>query len=248
MQKNNLTLPAAIIIAGALIGLAILFTRMSPTNGKKVNDTVAQPAKVLESGMPAVTEKDYLFGNPDASVIVVEYSDASCPFCKMLHTTVSQLMDDYGKAGKVAFVYRHFPLDEPNEYGQVLHPNAGNEAHAFECAGDVGGNAKYFEYINKFYNETPSVTGSSPDGFDQTQLPVLAKSIGLDENKFKDCMSSGKFKEKIEEEYQGGLYAGVAGTPFLFVVTKSGKSVPINGAQPMNVIKAVIDKLLAEEK
>src|SRR6185436_7093141 len=85
--------------------------------------------------MEPVTEKDHILGNPNAEVIMVEYSDLECPFCKEFHSTLRRVMNEYGKDGKVAWVYRHFPIDS-------LHPKARKEAEATECAAELGGESK----------------------------------------------------------------------------------------------------------
>ena len=84
-----------------------------------------------------VSDKDHLLGNPSAPVKIVEYSDLDCPFCKTFHATLQQIMEDYGKQGKVAWVYRHFPLAQ-------LHPDAPRKAEATECATELGGQQAFW--------------------------------------------------------------------------------------------------------
>src|SRR6185295_5043808 len=80
-----------------------------------------------------VAAEDHIRGDLAAPVKVIEFSDFECPFCKGFHATMKQVMADYEKDGKVAWVYRHFPIDE-------LHSKARKEAQAAECAGELGGN------------------------------------------------------------------------------------------------------------
>jgi protein-disulfide isomerase len=131
---------------------------MFPINGAQTYDTVKQMIEVAlkgEKGSPTkidldpVTEKDHIAGNPQADLMIVEYSDPECPFCKRFHETMMQAMDEYGKQGKVAWVYRHFPLDS-------IHSKARHEAEAVECAGELGGNEKFWEYLNKLEEITPA--------------------------------------------------------------------------------------------
>ncbi len=240
-KKNILTIPVAIIVAGALVAGAVLWTQ-------KPAPQIVQKTETTEGVLAPVTSEDHILGNPQAKIMLVEFSDTSCPFCKMFHPTMKRIMDEYGKDGKVAWVYRHFPLDKPNPLGQVLHPNAGNEALATECAAELGGNAKFWEFLNRLYEITPSVTGQSPTGLDQTELPKIAKYVGLNEAQFTQCLASKKYTSKIEAQYTDGINAGVLGTPFTFIVTKGGRKIPINGAQSYPVIKGIIDGIIAEEK
>ena len=73
-------------------------------SAKEQRRTAAGAVKVVDS-------EDHIFGNPDAPVKLVEYSDFECPFCKRVHPTLKKIMADYGIDGEVAWVYRHFPLD-----------------------------------------------------------------------------------------------------------------------------------------
>src|SRR3546814_20902810 len=70
---------------------------------------------------------------PDASGKGIEFSDFESPFCKGFHRTMGQVMEEYGQDGKVAWVYRHFPIDS-------IHSKARKEAQASECAAELGGN------------------------------------------------------------------------------------------------------------
>jgi protein-disulfide isomerase len=237
-QKNKLTVPVAILISGALIAGAVLFTQQ-PRNIETAQNNVKD-----EGILEPVNSEDHILGNPNAPIVMVEFSDTSCPFCKTFHPTMKKIMDEYGKDGKVAWVYRHFPLDKPNINGQILHPNAGIEAHAMECANELGGNAKFWEYANRIYEITPSTSGQS---LDTAELPKIAKFIGLDEASFNACQASKKYVSKIDAHYTDGLNAGVLGTPFTFVLTKSGKKIPINGAQSYSIVKGIVDGIISEE-
>src|SRR3989338_10021269 len=125
--KNILTMPIAVVIAGALIAGAVIYSGGKTTNGNTANvpqqQPVAQQTGDLEKMTP-ITSSDHIRGNPDAPVKIVEYSDTECPFCKRFHTTMKEVMDEYGKDGKVAWVYRHFQLDQ-------LHSKARKAAFAF---------------------------------------------------------------------------------------------------------------------
>src|SRR3990167_1785339 len=165
-SKDNYAVPGAIIIAGALIAGAVYFSFgktpvPSPSIGNKVEDVGS-----FEQ-MAAISARDHIRGNPDAPVKIVEYSDSECPFCKRFHDTMKQVMDTYGKTGKVAWVYRNFPLDQ-------LHSKARNEATAIECAGELGGNDKFWAYADRLYEVTPS-----NNGLDPMELHNIAQYVGL---------------------------------------------------------------------
>ncbi|MEK7610060.1 MAG: thioredoxin domain-containing protein [Patescibacteria group bacterium] len=267
-QKPNplLTLPSAIIIAGTIIAIAIIWVR-KPTTTTPITSNTPK----VEISLAPVTSADHILGNPNASIKIVEFSDTSCPFCKTFHPTMKSIIDTYGPGGKVAWVYRNFPLDKPNAQGQVLHPNAGREAQALECAAALGGNDAFWKFTGRLYEITPSDQGKS---LDQKELPNIAKFAGLDAVGFNECLSSERFKDKVEKQYMDGVNAGVSGTPTnIFVLSNPAPKnmdgivadmilqlrVPImisddrmkifmSGALPESAIKGVIEGILAGGK
>lgn len=234
-----LTLPGAIVIAATIIAIAVIWTR------RPAPAPVPSAPATAEASISPVTAADHIFGNPNAPVKIVEYSDASCPFCKTFHPTMEKIMAEYGPTGNVAWVYRHFPLDKPDQNGRVLHPNAGTEAQAMECAAALGGNDAFWAYTNKLYEITPSVTQATPAGLDPSELPEIARTVGLDVISFNECLTSGRFKDKVDQSYVDGLNAGVSGTPYSVIVTPSGSTIPVAGALPYATIKSTIDALVS---
>jgi protein-disulfide isomerase len=131
---------------------------------------------------------------------------------------MKKVMDEYGTAGSVAWVYRHYPLDKADATGRILHPNAGVESQAFECAADQGGNEKFWKYTNRLYEITPSVTSDAPGGLNRSQLPVIAKDVGLNVEEFNNCLAINKFKERVESDFTDGVNIGIQGTPTSIIV------------------------------
>ena len=248
MEPNNnrsqfVTIPGAIIIAAAIIAVAIIyvFKPSSPTNTAKINTP-----QVPTVTMANVTSNDHIFGNPNAPIKIVEFSDPSCPYCKMFNPTMEQIMSAYGASGNVAWVYRSFPLDTPDSNGNILHPNAGHEAQALECAASIGGNEKFWAYEKKWYDEFPLQGATQRSIADDTkQLVDVATSVGLDASRFNDCLSSGQFKSKIQDQYTDGINAGVSGTPYSIIISPSGNKIPIAGAVSFATLKSTIDALLS---
>lgn len=243
-RSNFVTLPGAIIIAAALIAIAIIWVK-KPVSVTPPDQSDNQN-KSEKINIRPMTANDHIFGNPNAPVKIVEYSDPSCPFCKTFNVTMEQIISEYGSSGKVAWIYRHFPLDKPDQNGYILHKNAGHEAQALECAASLGGNDKFWAFEKLLYETTPSVTSQTPNGLDQTKLPEIAKSVGIDAISFNECLTSGQFKNKVEADYLDGVNAGIQGTPYSVIITSSGKTIPINGAQPYQAVKNAIEAVLAE--
>ncbi len=228
---EKLSVPIAIVIAGLLIGGSLYFSNMKIASQPKVK-TVELARNTDTDNMRPVSADDHILGNPNAPIKIVEYSDTECPFCKQFHSTLKQIMEVYGKDGKVAWVYRHFPIDQ-------LHSKARKEAEATECANELGGSQKFWEFTDLVYSTT-----NSNNSLDPAELPKIAKKIGLDVKAFNTCLSSGKYANKVEADYQDAVKAGGRGTPNSIVVAADGTKTVIQGAQSFEAVKSIIDAIL----
>ncbi len=184
---------------------------------------------------PVSEARDHIRGNPAAAVTLVEYSDFECPFCKRFHPTAKKLVEESG--GRVKWVYRHFPLDE-------LHPvKARKEAVASECAAELGGNDAFWKFADRFYELTPSNNKTDVD----TVLPQIVREIGLDKVRFASCLASGRHDRRVEEDHQNAVASGGRGTPWSLIVSKSGRTYPLSGAQPYATVKQLFELALQEK-
>ncbi len=222
--------PFSIIVAGALIGGGIYMSSKAPVK----NQGLQNNQRLETINVKPVSSSDHIRGNPNAPVVIIEFSDTECPYCKQFHQSMKSIIDNYGPEGKVAWVYRHLPIDS-------LHARARKEAEASECAAELGGNEGFWKYIDKIYEKT-----NSNDSLDPNQLPVIAKEIGIDEKKFNECLSSGRHAEKVREQEKDGQTAGARGTPYSVIIAPTGEKVSIEGAQPYEVMKGIIDTALAQ--
>lgn len=241
-KRNSFTIPVAIVVAGALIAGALFLTNKKSPNTVKTDEIKNAKSEIQ---IEPVTAEDHILGNPKAPIMIVEFSDTECPFCKNFHTTMHKVIDTYGKTGKVAWVYRHFPLYKPDEQGRALHSKAGKESEATECAAEIGGNEKFWEYLDLLYKKTPS-----NNDLDLSLLPYFAEEIGLDKKEFETCLNSEKYAEKISESVEKAKIAGGQGTPYTVIITKYEK-IPISeGAIPFSGgsvnMKLILDDLVGK--
>ncbi|MFC1730795.1 DsbA family protein [candidate division KSB1 bacterium] len=223
--NKKYTVPVAIIIAGVLIAGALYVSNRDPigTNPTVNNDTPI--------GVPAVSADDHILGNPNAQVIIVEYSDFECSYCKGHHGVLHQVIDEYGADSKVAWVYRHFPIAQ-------LHSKAAKEAEATECAAELGGNQGFWDYADRLFEVTPS-----NNGLDLSQLPTIATDVGLDPVAFQSCLDSGRHADKVQAQYDDVIAAGGRGTPHNIIFV-GDQQAPIEGAQPIEAMRRVVETLL----
>ena len=234
-QPNILTIPLAIIIAGVVIAGGIVATKYvgSPSTTKQ------KPVVTTGStSFVAVSATDHILGKFGADLTFVEYSDPECPFCKVFHGTMHQLLANYGTStGKIAWVYRQLPLYKPDANGRSLHSKAGKEAEATECADGLGGNEAFWKYTDLLYQTT-----NSNNSLDLAQLPIIAGKVGLDVTAFNACLASGQYKAKVDKEYAEGFAAGAQGTPFIVIVSKK-KITPAMQEKIIANILAIFSKI-----
>ncbi|MBI1975811.1 MAG: thioredoxin domain-containing protein [Candidatus Vogelbacteria bacterium] len=232
-QNPTYVIAAAIIAAGALIAGAVYYRGLVPLPRQgaaataPVNDTGQ-----LENLRPIGTA-DHIRGNPKAPILLVEYSDTECPFCKRFHATLRDIQATYGE-DTVAWAYRHFPLS--------IHTKAKTEAEALECAAELGGNSAFWKYADLLFERTPS-----NDGLDLTVLPQIATDIGLDVKLFADCVANERHSDRIEADAANAIATGGRGTPWTIAIGPGNTVTPINGSQPSDIVSSAIDMLLARK-
>lgn len=124
-------------------------------NVKKIIDGIlaGTAGDGVKIDMTPVSQNDFIKGDLNAEIVAVEYSDSECPFSKRFHVTMQQVMKNYN--GKVAWVFRFFPLDS-------LHQKARSESEAIECAGMLKGNEMFWKYLDRVFELTSSNDGLDP--------------------------------------------------------------------------------------
>ena len=190
------------------------------TNTDNAGDTAAAPNVTI-------TSSDHLRGAKNAKVVLVEYSDFQCPYCKQFDTVMKQVMTNYGT--KVAWVYRHFPLS--------FHANAQIAAEASECASEQG---KFWEMADIMFSKGQS----NGTGLAQADLETYAKNLGLNTSKFSSCLTTNKYASVVSADQATGSANGVNGTPGTILIDKNGKQQLISGAVPYAQLAAYIDAAL----
>lgn len=233
--KNTLGVPIAIVIGALLIGGAIIYTGSAKNAGNpvQVGKNAQNEQVTADVEIAPVTEKDHILGNPNAPIMIVEYSDFDCPFCKNFHGTMQKVMETYGKDGKVAWVYRHFPLEQ-------LHPNSPKVSAASECVASLGGNDAFWKFANAVIDDRGT---NEPTNI--LKLPEYASNAGVDKTKFTECYEAGTYNEKIQKDIEEALKTGARGTPYSVIIVGDQQAV-INGAQPYTAVKQMLDTLISQ--
>jgi len=236
MQPNSnssLAIPFALVAGFALIAVAIFFTGNNKASPKEQVTTKTDPTATQPNVVRPIDSTDHIRGNPNAPIMIVEYSDYDCPFCKIFDETMNNVMTDYGVGGKVGWVYRQFPIAQ-------LHPNSPRISEGAYCVAELGGNDAFWAFSkNVFAGRDVNVQT------DMTQLPVFAEKAGVSRTDFNTCLDSGKYRDQVQKDVAEAAAAGANGTPYSIVMV-GGQQVVINGAQPYTVVKQIIDNLIAQ--
>lgn len=140
---------------------------------------------------------DHSVGPPDARVTVVEYGDFECPNCKQARPAVKLMLDRH--AGRVRFIFRHFPLEE-------VHPHAINAAEAAESA---GGQHKFWPMHDLLFDNQAHLKPQ--------HLASYAERISLEMSRYKSEMADHIYLQRIREHMQGARDSGVRATPTFFI-------------------------------
>ena len=142
-------------------------------------------------------------GAPDAPVVVEVYADFQCPWCRRFtFGPERQLEEEYVRQGKVLLLFRHFAF---------LGDESRWAAEAAECANEQG---RFWDYHDKLFLEQ---SGENVDTFRKENLKRFAAELGLDTEQFNQCLDSGKYAAKVQEEILEGHQRGVRGTPTVFI-------------------------------
>ncbi len=233
-QTSSIAIPIAIVVGFGLIAAAIFFSGNTASAPTVVNTEKGPvPTDTRETVVRPIDDTDFIRGNPNAPIMVIEYSDYDCPFCKSFHETMNRIMTEYGVTGKVAWSYRQFPLEQ-------LHPNAPRISQAAYCVGELGGDEAFWKFSDLIFGNR-----GTNEPTNMTKLPEYAVSAGVEKAAFESCLSSGKHAATVEASIADGFAAGAQGTPYSIVIVGDQQAV-INGAQPYAVVKQIVDNLIKQ--
>jgi protein-disulfide isomerase len=170
-------------------------------------------------------------GGASAKVALIEFSDYQCPFCsRYTKDSLPQIRSEYVDTGKIKYVFRDMPLS--------FHKQAFKAAEAAHCAGAQG---KFWEMHDTLFANQAAL---APE-----QLMTHAKTVGIDDTAFAQCLESGRFAADINKDIGDANAAGVTGTPsFLVGVIQPNGQVRVVkklvGARPYDDFKAALDGAL----
>jgi protein-disulfide isomerase len=178
---------------------------------------------------------DHVSGNPNSSVVIVEYGDFQCPSCAGAHPQVKAVLQEY--SDRVAFIFRNFPLTS-------IHPNARAASAAAEAAGLQDNYWAMHDTLFETQNEWQFLSGNERND----KFTSYAVALGLDEARFRADLAASTVNSKISFDQAIARKVGVEATPTFYIngnlVDKTASSALVQG--DAEAFTALIDSYLAQ--
>lgn len=216
-MKSSWTIPIAIAVGGTIVALAVYISIPKvPSIGGNGNPALVRP----------VGASDHIFGNPTAPVTIVEYADFDCEYCKEFDETLHQIIANEGVEGKVAWVFRQFPLIE-------IHPNAMRHAEVAECIAQTAGNDAFWRFKTVLFKNQP---------IDPSQYGAYAVEAGVSSDSFANCFAHAPTTvgARIQNDRQNALDIGALGTPYSLILVAGKAPVVLNGGYSYDAVRQLI--------
>jgi protein-disulfide isomerase/rhodanese-related sulfurtransferase len=183
----------AVSVAAAVVGAPAFY--LLARRGEV--DPPAAQVTPADLAMRLVRPGSHEAGNPRAPLTVVEFGDFECPVCGRAEAAAREVRARY--AQQVRFVFRQFPLER-------IHPLAQKAGEASECGGEQG---KFWEMVEKIY--------SRQDDLSLQGLQRDAAELGLDQQRFNQCLTNGAAAARVRRDVEDGRALGVRATPTFFI-------------------------------
>ncbi|WP_448563793.1 DsbA family protein [Thalassotalea ganghwensis] len=178
-------------------------------------------------------ENGHRIGSEDAKVVIIEFTDLHCPFCKKFHQGVwPELKKNYVDTGKVLFVGREFPLAS-------LHPRAAFAAVTLRCGAKQGQ-----------YKEIKDYLFEKGQGLAKSDLEKIVADFALDETRFNACLKDPTVHNSITASLLDAKKLGLAKTPSFIIGKRNGNAITdykiFDGAGTVQEFSTSLDELLAK--
>jgi protein-disulfide isomerase len=195
----------------------------------------AEQARLAQERAKAVRPvdpgSDYILGNPNADVSLIEFSDFECPYCRQFHKNIVPVLASYD--GRVNLVFRHYPLT-------IHEPAAHLQAKTAICAAMLGGNRSFWKFADLAFARPAS------DPERRIALPS-GKAIGVPTKNLAHCVKSDRAEARIRQDLAEGETLGITGTPTTVAMNnRTGHRKLFVGVPAMADLKAKIGDLLSE--
>jgi protein-disulfide isomerase len=221
------------IIASITITLVIFgFNNSSNEMGLSMEPT----PKMDQIGPEKITMDTFLsngspiLGDPDAPITLVEFGDYQCHYCNVFFQSIEKdILKNYVDTGKVKIIFKDY---------NIIGEDSVKASQGAHCANDQG---LFWEYHDILYSNW---TGENNGWASSENLAIFAQQIGLNMNKWSECMNKGSHSQIILKSNDDARTLELTGTPAFFIINSDGKVSKLFGAQPFEVFKKIFDEQL----
>lgn len=191
-----------IILGLVIIAVLVGIVWYNNQNGQIIDNQTASIVEKSINEEQSVSEEyptgslvdDFVLGNPEAPVTIIEYSSHLCGHCVDFHLlTLPLIIDKYVKSGQVKVINR---IVSPPTLGLAVL-----------CAGEQEKFWQFDEYLFEHIQEIESID----------ELMAIVSILDLDQDKFNQCFDSAKYEEKIKEWFDKFEEDGFQGTPSFLI-------------------------------
>jgi len=171
-----------------------------------------------------------VLGSKDAPITVIEFGDYQCFYChKFFNSTEDAIVKNYIDTGKVKMIFKDFT---------IIGQDSITAANAAHCAQEQG---KFWEYHDALYNNW---TGENTGWASVTNLALIAKQMGLNQNQFNQCMTQAKYMSVVRGSASDANSLGLTGTPDFFIIAPDNSITKVVGAEPYEVFDQIFKSKL----
>ena len=221
------------IIASITITLVIFgFNSSSNEMGLSMEPT----PKIDQIGPEKITMDTFLsngspiLGDPDAPITLVEFGDYQCHYCNVFFQSIEKdILKNYVDTGKVKIIFKDY---------NIIGEDSVKASQGAHCANDQG---LFWEYHDILYSNW---TGENNGWASSENLAIFAQQIGLNMNKWSECMNKGSHSQIILKSNDDARTLQLTGTPAFFIINSEGEVSKLFGAQPFEVFKKIFDEQL----
>ncbi len=171
-----------------------------------------------------------ILGDPNAPITLVEFGDYQCHYCNVFFQSIEKdILKNYVDTGKVKIIFKDY---------NIIGEDSVIASQGAHCANDQG---LFWEYHDILYSNW---TGENNGWASSENLAIFAQQIGLNMNKWSECMKKGSHSQIILKSNDDARTLELTGTPAFFIINSEGKVSKLFGAQPFEVFKKIFDNQL----
>lgn len=205
-----------VLLIGALVAFAMF-------GGDDEDSEAVATLQENHANFPSELANGNSVGEPDAPVVLTEYSDFQCPFC-LRHAIENEglIIEEFVKTGKVRFEYKHYP---------ILGADSVRGAQATQCAARQN---LFWDFQNRLFTiqaEAGQLTGARNNvgRFSEDNLRDVASDLGLDLEQYDACMAGEEAFAEVSAHQDEARSFGLTGTPGFLI-----NGFPLTSGNPAN--------------